>query len=161
MTKHLKCSNVLIFKTIAFKMVLFFGGENRGIFPNYQAHSQPVEHWFEIGHNLICIPHPTRLPARATERLACCPCDSQRFEKGDERRCLMSSEPWGLLCQPVRPIHLTPRRSRGPRRRDADVDEADVEGQSCGLCVIRDAGVQQAATWTDRKGQRVGNQTNK
>lgn len=156
MSKHLKCSNVLTFKTIAFKMMLFFWRGKLRKFSNYQAHSQPVEQWFEIGHNRICPP-----PARATVRLACCPCDSQRFEKGDERRCLMSSEPWGLLCQPVRPIHLTPRRSRGPRRRDTDVDEADVEGQSCGLCVIRDAAVQQAATWTDRKGQRVGKQTNK
>lgn len=47
-----------------------------------------------------------------------------------------------------------PRWSRGPRQRDADVDEADVEGQSCGPCVITDAAVQQAATWTDRKGHR-------
>lgn len=54
-----------------------------------------------------------------------------------------------------------PRRSRGPRQRDADVDEADVEGQSCGLCVIRDAAVQQAATWTDRKGHRRGKETKK
>lgn len=66
----------------------------------------------------------------------------------------MSSEPWGLLCQPALLIHPPAHRSRGPWRRDADVDEADVEGQSCGLCVIRDAAVQQAATWTDRKGQR-------
>lgn len=65
----------------------------------------------------------------------------------------MSSQPKGLRCQAVRPVHLGPVVPRAPAA-DVDVDEVDVEGQSCGLHGVSDRAVQQADTWTDRKGHR-------
>ena len=51
----------------------------------------------------------------------------------------------------MRPVHLGPVVPWAPTA-DVDVDEVDVEGQSCGLHGISDRAVQQADTWTGRKG---------
>lgn len=53
----------------------------------------------------------------------------------------------GCSAHPSPPPPVVPRAPAA----DVDVDEVDVEGQSCGLCGIDDRAVQQAATWTDRK----------
>lgn len=62
----------------------------------------------------------------------------------------MSSQPKGLLCQDVGPIHLSPVVRRAPAA-DVDVDEVEVEGQSRGLHGVGDRAVQQADTWKGRK----------
>lgn len=81
----------------------------------------------------------------------CCPSDRQQRELADEsevKPCLLSSQPKGLLCQAFRPVQRDSVVRRAPAA-DVDVDEVDVEGQSCGLHGISDIAAQQADTWTD------------
>lgn len=63
----------------------------------------------------------------------------------------MGSQPKGPRRQAERPVHRGPVVLGAPAA-DVDVDEGHVVGQGRGLHGIGDGAVQQADTWTDRKG---------